>query len=193
MHVRELVLHVVAPALGVTLLGGLVLAGPWSPLALDRANARYAGGDLKGAVAAYEAVGESWQTPATRAEAWRRAGMIRRGQGDVRGAVRNFEHAAELAPSASVREATLAELGLLYKDELKDPRSCAEAFEHAALESTTGEEDLAAADCWVTAGDTARAQEALTRAAARPSLRKAAEKALAALDVQTGATADGAE
>ncbi len=190
MHARELLLPVVAPIVGVLALGALVLGGPWSPLALDSANARYAGGDLEGAISRYEAVAQSWQTPSTRAEAWRRAGMIRRGQGDVRGAVRDYEHAAEIEPVAERRSAILTELGLLYKDELHDPRSCAEAFEHAALDSRAGEGDLAAAGCWLQAGETDLAREALTRAAARPNLQETAEKALASLEATPASAAD---
>lgn len=193
MRVRDLVLHIAAPALGVTIVGVAVLLGPWSPLALDGANARYAAGDLDGAVSRYEAVATSWQTPTTRAEAWRRAGMIRRSQGDVRGAVRDFEHAVELAPEARVRADTFTELGLLYKDELKDSRSCAESFEQAAIDSATGEEDLAAAGCWLQAGDKPRAEAALLRAAGREPIREQAEKALATLDAPTAIVADGAE
>lgn len=193
MQLREVFVRAGFPV-AVALVGGVIwLWGPWSPLAMDRANARFAGGDVPGAIERYEAVAKGWHTPSTRAEAWRRAGMLRRGQGDSRGAVRAFEAAADLAPEANARAEVLVELALLYKHALKDPKSCAEAFEQAALESAAGSEDLAAAGCWVEAGETERALEALDRAAARPDTAEAAEAAIAALNGVIGAVADGEE
>lgn len=193
MPLREVFVRAGFPV-AVALVGGVLwLWGPWSPLAMDRANARFAGGDVAGAIDGYEAVAEGWHTPSTRAEAWRRAGMLRRGLGDARGAVRAFEAAADLAPEASERAEVLVELALLYKASMNDPKSCAEAFEQAALESASGSEDLAASGCWVEAGETKRALEALARAAARPGTAEAAEEAIAGLNGVLGAVADGDE
>ena len=192
MLVRQLVAPVAGPALGVFGLGAAWLAGPWSPLAMDAANARYVAGDLAGAVSAYEAVGEGWHTPGTRADAWRRAARIRRTRGDARGAVRALEHATTLAPSSTLRAEIFDELASLYLDRLHEPRAAAEAFEAAAVEGGGGHDDLLAAAAWQSAGETARAEDALTRAAADPATWEEAELALATLQLHAGAM-DGAE
>jgi tetratricopeptide (TPR) repeat protein len=192
MTVGSLVARALTPAGAILAVAVVALLGPWSPLALDRANASFAAGDLDGAIRAYEAVAEGWHTPATRAEAAHRAGLLRRGRGDVRGAVRDYERAIDLGGAASERVARLVELAMIYKGELGDARACASAFEQAAVESRDPAHDAAAAVCWAEAGEADAALAAVDRAEARGGTATA-QRALAAVEARMGAVADGSE
>jgi tetratricopeptide (TPR) repeat protein len=192
MPLPRLLLRAAVPAAGLFALGVGVIVGPWSPLALDRANARYATGDVRGAIVAYEAVARGWHTPSVRAEAARRVGLLRRAEGDVRGAVRAWEGAVDLANDAAVRGQVLVELAVLYREALADPSACAEAFEQAAVETKNAAHDAAAAACWAESGDVDRALEAVDRVEARAG-REAGRAALAAVEALSPALADAGE
>ncbi len=163
--------------LGAVGLGAAVLAGPWSPLVLDRANARYVAGDLAGAAALYEAAAEGWHTPATRADAAERAAMIHVQQGEHTRAANDLRRAAELSPSASRRGAIRSQLAALYLDSLRDPVRAAETWEQAEVERADGEGALAAARAWERAGREDRAMEGYEAARLRGRAHLQAEAA----------------
>lgn len=168
MPTRDLLTLALAPLGAALVLAGVVSLGPWSPFAFDGATARLGGGDSAGAIVELERLGKGWRTPALRAEAWRRAGLVRLAGGDPAGAARAFEHAVDLEPGAEARAELLRRLAALYEGPLGDHRACAEAFEQAAAQGHPGSADEAdAARCWMSAALPGPAGAALQRASAR--------------------------
>lgn len=162
---RYLLSAAVVPLLGAGAVA-LALLGPWSPLALDRADSRYLAGDVAGALAAYGEVADGWHFPDTRAEAARRAAMLALGIGHATTAAHWLRQATELEPDVGRRGEDRTQLAALYLDDFGDPVRAAEEYERAAVERGTGETVLAAARCWERAGQAARAREAYAKAAA---------------------------
>lgn len=148
-------------------LGAAMFVGPWSPLALDRANAAYVAGRLPEALVHYQAAAEGWHTPATRADAAERAALIHIQQGDATQAARDLRRAAELSPSSARRGAIRTQLGTLYLHDLDDPLRAAETFEQAEIDRGDGEAALSAARAWERADRPARALEAYQSAMQR--------------------------
>jgi tetratricopeptide (TPR) repeat protein len=146
--------------------GALVLLGPWSPLAIDRANSRYTTGDVAGARAAYEEVAEGWHFPDTRAEAAMRAGLLAQAAGDNRAAADWLRRAADLHPDAARRGEIEEQLAAVYRDSFADPVRAAEELERAAVDGGGARPLVAAAECWERADRPERALDAWTRAAA---------------------------
>ncbi len=163
--------------LGAVGVGAIVLAGPWSPLVLDRANERYVAGDLAGAAALYEAAAEGWHTPATRADAAERAAMIHVQRDEYTRAASDLRRAAELSPSPARRGAIRSQLAALYLDALGDPVRAAETWEQAEVDRADGEAAIAAARAWERAGREERALEAYEAARLRGHARLQAEAA----------------
>ncbi len=163
--------------------GGVALVGPWSPLALDRANSRYVEGDLDGAIAGYEAAAEAWHTPAVRAEAAERAAMIHLQRDDATRAASDLRRAAELSPSAAKRGAVRMQLGTLYLDALGDEVRAAETFEQAEVELADGAGALAAGRAWARVGRHERALDSWQQALQRVSDPAAIAEARAGADV----------
>lgn len=172
---RRYLLGAVAVPLAVGILGLVAVLGPWSPLALDRANARYTAGDVAGAELAYASLTEGWSTPATRAEAATRAGLLALARGDAREAAERFRRAVDLHPDADRRSAVRAQLAGLYRDQLADPLRAAEEYEKAALDADGAAVLVQAATCWERAGRIDRAVDAWMRAVNAPG--DAAERA----------------
>lgn len=168
MHARAARRYLLGAAITPVALGALVfaaLAGPWSPFALDDANARYTTGDITGAEQGYVALIESWRAPDTRAEAATRAGLLALGRGDTRTAADRLRRAVDLQPDAARRAEVRAQLASVYRDQLADPVRAAEEFERAGSESSRARPILEAARCWELAGKADRALAAWTRAA----------------------------
>jgi tetratricopeptide (TPR) repeat protein len=147
------------PLVGVVMVVA-VLAGPWSPLALDRADARYIAGDTAGARAAYEAAAEGWHFPSTRAEAARRAGLLALHEGDATAAAEWLRRAVDLEPAAEARGELRTQLASVYLELFDDPVRAAEQFEAARVERGSAEPALEAARAWERAGLNDRAHEA---------------------------------
>ncbi len=161
---RRYLLGAVAAPLAVAALAVAVLAGPWTPLALDAANARYTAGDVAGAEAAYADLVEGWRTPHTRAEAATRAGLLALARGDTTAAAARLRRAVELEPDAARRAEVRAQLAAIYRDQLGDPVRAAEEYERAATEAERAGPAIHAARCWELAGQLDRALGAWTRA-----------------------------
>ncbi len=125
----------VAFPVALLLFGVCALLGPWSPLALDRANARYTAGDIAGASAAYAAVAEGWHFPDTRAEAAVRAGLLAAVSGEDLAAATWLRRAVDLHSDAQRRAAIRAQLAAVYLDALGDPVRAAQELEQAAVEA----------------------------------------------------------
>ncbi len=188
---RRYLLGSISLPLAVGLVGVGALFGPWSPLTLDRANARYTAGDVAGAEAAYTELTEGWSTPATRAEAATRAGLLALARGDSREAAERLRRAVDLHPDAARRAEVRAQLANVYRDQLADPIRAAEEYERAALERDDASPLVAAATCWTRAGRPERALDAWMRAVSAPGERAvraqaqagmlAAERALSAV------------
>lgn len=185
MALRTLRYLMSAAALPAALVGagGVALAGPWSPLALDRANSRYVQGDLDGAIAGYEAAAEAWHTPAVRAEAAERAAMIHLQRDDATRAASDLRRAAELSPSAAKRGAVRMQLATLYLDALGDEVRAAETFEQAEVELEDGAGALAAGRAWARVGRHERALDSWQQALQRLSDPAALAEARAGADV----------
>jgi tetratricopeptide (TPR) repeat protein len=166
MRIREFLTLAFAPLGGALGLGSFAVFGPWSPLALDDAAMRFAAGDSRGAIVAYEREAKGWRTPTVRAHAWAASARLRQAEGDSRGAVRALENAVDLEPDQPARIALLEALAGLYEGPLGDPRACAEAFEQAAAEGAAASTELASARCWLRAEEEGAARAALDRAAA---------------------------
>jgi len=160
-------------------VGAAVVWGPWSPLALDRANARYLEGDLQGARAAYAEVADGWHTPATRAEAALRAGLLAGREGDSRAAVTWMHRAVDLEPDAERRAGIRNQLAALYGEALGDPAAAAAQYDQAAVDADDPRLALAAGSWWERAGESARAYAAYRVAAARLAAVDAGAQALA--------------
>ncbi|MDP2317703.1 MAG: hypothetical protein Q8P41_32755 [Pseudomonadota bacterium] len=178
--VRYLLGAIAAP-LVVGLLAVVAVLGPWSPLALDAANARYTAGDTAGAERAYAALTDGWSAPATRAEAATRAGLLALARGDVRDATERLRQALDLHPDADRRAEIRAQLAGIYRDQLADPVRAAEEFEKADLDREGADALVDAARCWERAGRADRALEAWMRAVNAPgegAVRAAAEAGL---------------
>lgn len=179
---RDLLPHlgriVVIPAVLVA-VGAAVVWGPWSPLALDRANARYLAGDTAGARAAYADVAEGWHTPSTRAEAALRAGLLADRDGDRQAAATWMRRAVDLEPDGARRAEIRNQLGALYGDGLGDAAAAAEQFDQAAVDADDPRLALAAGGWWEKAGEAARAHAAYRVAAARLAAVDAGAQALA--------------
>lgn len=189
---RYLAAAALIPLGGAAVLAG-VLAGPWSPLALDRADARYLGGDLASALALYGDVADGWHTPATRAEAAERAALVALRLGDATAAAGWLRRAVDLEPEAAGRAALYGQLGALYLEDFGDPVRAAEAYERAAVEISDGVATLAAARCWERAGHPDRARVAYEQAAARlpeGSGRDEAQAGLARVELLLGGLTD---
>lgn len=161
--VRYLARAAVVPA-ALFAAGALVVLGPWSPLALDAANARYVAGDVEAAIAGYEAVAEGWHFPTTRAEAAMRAGLLQSQQGEVEAAARWLDRATDLEPDPERRAAIRVQLGALLMG--TDPARAAAAFDRASIEAQEPRQALAAGHIFERLGDTTRALAAFRRAAA---------------------------
>jgi Tfp pilus assembly protein PilF len=160
MPIRRYLLGALAVPVGAAALVLAVLLGPWSPLALDRADARYIAGDVAGARAAYEAAAEGWHFPSTRAEAARRAGLLALHEGDATAAAAWLRRAVELEPSAELRGELRTQLASVYLESFGDPVRAAEQFEAARVERGSAEPALEAARAWERAGQADRAHEA---------------------------------
>jgi hypothetical protein len=152
---------------GLLLAGLGVVWGPWSPLALDRANAAYLAGDAAGARSAYEAVVDGWHFPSTRAEAALRAGILATRSGDARAGAEWLKRAIDLEPDDVRRAGVRNQLAALYADALDDPASAAEQYNRASIEAGDPRLSLAAGTWWERAGDVGRAYAAYRAAAAR--------------------------
>lgn len=141
---------------GILLALGLgAVWGPWSPLAMDRANARYLAGDLDRAQALYEEVAEGWHFPATRAEAAMRAGLLHAQLGAVEQGVKWLRRAVDLEPDRARRGALRAQLAAMLAPDA--PAEAAALYEQAALDSGSGRALVEAAQIW-------EAEEKLDRA-----------------------------
>lgn len=151
----------------LVLVGVLVIWGPWSPLALDRANALWAGGDLAGARGAYARVVDGWHTPGTRAEAAFRAGVLAGQAGDPHAASEWLKRAVDLEPDDTRRAALRSQLATLYAEGLDDPAGAAEQYTRAGIESDDPHLLLTAAAWFERAGEVARAYTVYRTAAAR--------------------------
>lgn len=189
---RYLQAAVLAPVV-VLGLGAALVWGPWSPLALDRANSLYAAGDRVGAFDAYVAVVEGWHTPTTRAEAALRAGLLagERGEGDRAAAL--ITRATDLAPDAATRARCYVQLAAIQEGDLRDLPGAAESWERAAQAVDEPRYRVAAARLWERAGQLERAlvdwrAAAPALAAMDAALRDEARASLARL----GAAVDGA-
>ncbi|MFZ5475497.1 MAG: tetratricopeptide repeat protein [Myxococcota bacterium] len=164
MQIRRYLLGALAvPSAGVALVVA-ALAGPWSPLALDRADARYIAGDVAGARAAYQAAAEGWHFPSTRAEAARRAGLLALREGDATAAVEWLRRSVELQPATEARGELRTQLATVYLELFADPVRAAEQFEAARVERGSAEPALEAARAWERAGLNDRAYEAYAEA-----------------------------
>jgi tetratricopeptide (TPR) repeat protein len=178
---RRYLLGAVALPLTVGILGLVAVLGPWTPLALDRANARYTAGDVAGAEEAYAALMEGWSTPATRAEAATRAGLLALARGDAGEAAERLRRAVDLHPDAERRAAVRIQLAGVYRDQLSDPARAAEEYERAVLDADGAATLVAAATCWERAGRIDRAVDAWMRAVNAPGDDAAREQAEAGL------------
>ena len=181
-----------ALAVPVVILGlaALVLEGPWSPLALDRANARYVAGDLAGAAAAYAEVAEGWHAPGTRAEAAARAALIAVQSREPTQAASWLRQAADLEPEPGRRGALRMQLGTLYLEDLRDPLRAAETFAQAEVDRGDGHAVLAAARAWERAGRSDQALDSYQRAVAALGEGEARDEAGVGLD-RVGASLSG--
>ncbi len=188
-HARYLFGALAVPALIVG-VAAVVLEGPWSPLALDRANARYVAGDLAGAAAAYAEVAGGWHTPGTRAEAAARAALIAVQSREPTQAANWLRVAADLEPEAARRGALRMQLGTLYLQDLRDPLRAAETFAPADVDRGDGHAILAAARAWERAGRSEQALESYQRAVAALGEGDAREEAGIGLD-RVGASLSG--
>lgn len=164
---RRLLLAAALP-IGLGVFGFGALWGPWSPLALDAADARYLTGDAESALVAYAAIADGWYTPTTRAQAATRAGLLALQRGDANTAVAWLRRALALEPEAGERAALGSRLAGLYLDTFGDPARAAEAWEQVALDLGTaaGGALASAATCWERAERPDRAREAWIRASA---------------------------
>lgn len=141
---------------GLLVLAGVAAVwGPWSPLAMDRANEEYLRGDLAAAERHYEQVAEGWHAPDTRAEAAERAGLLHARRGDREGAIRWLRRAVDLQPDREARGALRAQLAALFLPE--DPEEAASAYERAALDDDDGRHLVEAAQLWEDLGRADRA------------------------------------
>lgn len=178
---RRYLLGAIAVPLLVGVVGLVAMLGPWSPLALDRANARYVAGDVAGAEVAYAALAEGWSTPATRAEAATRAGLLALARGDGGEAVERLRRAVDLHPDADRRSAVRVQLAGVYRDQLGDPVRAAEEYERAALDADGAATLVQAAICWERAGRVDHAVDAWMRAVNAPGNENARAEAEAGL------------
>jgi tetratricopeptide (TPR) repeat protein len=195
LHGRYLLGALAVPA-GIVALAFVALRGPWSPLALDRADARYVAGDLDGAVAAYVEVAQGWSTLSVRAEAASRAAMIHLQKGDAVAAASWLRTAAELAADPARRAALRSQLASVYLDVLRDPRRAAETYALAEVDAGDGRSLAAAAHAWERAGEPSRALEAYQQALgvlAPGETRADAERALGRLGHELSGVADAGE
>lgn len=165
--VRRYLLGAVALPVLLLLTGGAVVWGPWSPLALDQADAAYASGDFSGARAAYAAVAEGWHRPSTRAAAALRVGLLADQQGDHRDAAEWLRRAADLEPEPDKRAQVWVQLAVLYLDHFSEPVRAAEAYEMAARTGDDPRHLLAAARLWERARKPDRALADYREAAAK--------------------------
>lgn len=145
-------------------VGVAAVVGPWSPLALDSANARYTAGDAVGAEAAYAELVDGWRSPETRAEAATRAGLLALARGDGLLAAERLRRAVDLHPDAGRRAEIRGQLAGIYRDQLRDPVRAAEEYDRAASEAERAGPAIAAALCWELAGMPERALAAWKRA-----------------------------
>ncbi|MDP2305214.1 MAG: hypothetical protein Q8P18_04225 [Pseudomonadota bacterium] len=190
---RRYLLGAVAVPLTVGVLGLVGALGPWSPLALDRANARYTAGDVVGAEVAYAALAEGWSTPSTRAEAATRAGLLALARNDPREAAERLRRAVDLHPDADRRSAVRVQLAGVYRDQLVDPVRAAEEYERAALDADGAATLVEAAACWERAGRLGQAVDAWMRAVNAPgddAARAEAEAGLMRAERAMGAVVD---
>jgi tetratricopeptide (TPR) repeat protein len=178
---RRYLLGAIVLPLAVGAVGLAALLGPWSPLALDGANARYTAGDSMGAETAYAALTDSWRAPGTRAEAATRAGLLALARGDAREAAERLRRAVDLQPDADRRAEVRAQLAGIYRDQLEDPVRAAEAYEAAALDREGAASLVAAAVCWERAGSPDRALDLWMRAMSAPGDDSARAEAAAGL------------
>ncbi len=148
-------------------LGIAAIWGPWSPLALDRANSLWAAGDLVAARAAYADVVDGWHFPATRAEGAYRAGVLAHQAGDVNAATEWMKRAVDLEPDDRRRATIRSQLANLYSIGLDDPAGAAEQYNRAGIESDDPRLLLTAGSWFERAGQIARAYTAYRTAAAR--------------------------
>lgn len=190
---RRYLLGAISVPLAVGIIGLVAVLGPWSPLALDRANARYTDGDIAGAETEYAALTEGWRTPATRAEAATRAGLLALARGDGPEAAERLRRAVDLHPDAERRAVVRARLAGVYRDQLVDPIRAAEEFERAALDVEAVGALVEAATCWERANRLDRAVSAWMRAVNAPGSeadRARAEAGLLRVERAMGAVVD---
>lgn len=152
----------------VVVVGAAVVWGPWSPLALDRANELYVAGQTVAARDAYADIAGGWHTPGTRAAAAWRAGLLSSELQDSQAAAEWLRKAADLAPERQDRARAQLELARLYASVFRQPERAAEAYERAARENGDPRSLALAARQWEAAGATARALT--TWRAAEPGL-----------------------
>ncbi|MEN9786433.1 MAG: hypothetical protein RLZZ299_1697 [Pseudomonadota bacterium] len=195
LHGRYLLGALAVPA-GIVAIALVALRGPWSPLALDRADARYVAGDLDGAAAAYADVAEGWSTLSVRAEAASRAAMIHLQKGDAVAAAAWLRTAAELSAEPSRRAELRTQLASVYLDVLRDPRRAAETYALAEVDAGDGRALVSAAHAWERAGEPSRALVAYQQALgvlAPGEARVDAERALGRLGRELAGVADAGE
>ena len=189
---RYLQAAVLAP-LFVLGAGAAMVWGPWSPLALDRANSLYAAGDSACAYAAYLAVVDGWHTPATRAEAALRAGLLADERGEGARAAGLVTRATDLAPDAATRARLYVQLAAIQERDLADLDAAAESWDRAAQAVDEPRYRVSAARLWEKAGDSARALLAWRTAAPALAAVDATLHAEARANIaRLGARVDGA-
>jgi tetratricopeptide (TPR) repeat protein len=146
--VRRYLLGALLLPAAVLIGGAAAFGGPWSPLAMDRADARYVAGDLDGARAAYAEIARGWHTPSTRAEGALRVALLADQAGDSKAAVEWLRRSADLQPDPERRAEVLVQLSALYLGRFEDPVRAAEAYEQAARTGDNPRYLVAAARLW---------------------------------------------
>jgi len=154
-HVRYLA-RAAIPPLAALVAGGLALWGPWSVLALDRANARWVRGDERGAFEAYVTVAEGWHAPETRAAASTRAGLLALAVGDASNGARWLRRAVDLEPDVVRRVMLRRQLADVYLERFDDPVRAADTLALAAREAMSTPAQTGSEASWLEA---ARAYE----------------------------------
>jgi len=167
-HLRGL-LKALIPGAAVVIGGAIAGLGPWSPLALDRADALASAGRIDDACAAYRSVARYGATVDLREEAaWRAAvamSLEAGPQGDTQegpqGAIRGLRAYTRAYPNGRWRGEAFARLGALYAGHLNAWERAGRAWRQAARVDP-GHDDapdwtLRAADAFERAGLDARA------------------------------------
>ncbi len=175
-------------------LGAAWWQSAWSPVALDRPAARVAQGDVPGAIDAYRALATGWGPAPVREEAAWRAAQLHAGTGeDAAGSADDLRAFLVAWPESEHVAAASARLAGLYAVSLDRPLDAAEAWERAAWAAPEHEEAgrwlLEAGRAYVLAGQSERAERALSLATEHDERAPAAWLALARLRLPTDPSA----